>query len=142
MGSLSFSRSLDEDAAGACAPPEPLRGRSDCDDPGEGLEGGLSAPVELPLNPPFAPPWVDDGPWDAPMEGDRLTRVVFARPKSKGLLVRVGVRCDVERSSAGIAVVGGAGAGRYALGEVTGGADWGSDTGDGTDFFGGGGAAR
>jgi len=76
------------------------------------------------------------------MEGDRLTRVVFARPKSKGLLVRLGVRCDVERSSAGIAVVGGAGAGRYAPGGDTGGADGEGDTGDGVDFFGGGGAAR
>lgn len=48
-----------------------------------------------------------------PTLGGRLVRVVvFARPRSWGLLVRTGVRWEVERSREGKAVVGGAGAGR------------------------------
>lgn len=76
------------------------------------------------------------------MDGVRLIRVVLARPKSWGLVARVGVRCDVDRSKAGIAVVGGAGAGLKALGEDVDGADADGDTGEGIGFFGGGGARR
>ena len=76
------------------------------------------------------------------MEGDRLTRVVFARPKSKGLLVRVGVRCDVDRSRKGTGVNRGAGTGWNTLRGDTGGADRDSDTGDGVGFLGGEGALR
>lgn len=57
------------------------------------------------------PDW--EGAGMAPTLGGRLVLVVvLARPRSWGLLVRMGVRCEVERSRDGSAVVGGAGAGR------------------------------
>jgi hypothetical protein len=61
--------------------------------------------------------------------GGRRSLAVFDRPNDcdRGF---EGSRCDVERSRAGVAAEGGAGAGRYAEGATTG------------DFFGGGGGAR
>ena len=76
------------------------------------------------------------------MEGDHLTRVVFACPKSKGLLVRVGVSCDVDRLRNGTGVDGGAGTGWNTLRGDMGSADRDSDTGDGVGFLGGEGALR
>jgi len=50
----------------------------------------------------------------------RLSRVVLARPSgSVGLVDLDGVRWEVERSRAGVTVVGGVGAGRYELGLAT-----------------------
>ena len=78
----------------------PLSVESDREDRKECLKCGFGAPV-----------W--GGAWMVPTLGGRLVRVVvFARPRSWGLLVRTGVRWEVERSREGKAVVGGAGAGR------------------------------
>ena len=52
---------------------------------------------------------------DCPLAGGR-SRVVLARPRSADLVILVGVRCEVERSSAGVAAEGGVGAGRYEVG--------------------------
>lgn len=60
----------------------------------------------------------------------RRSLVVFDRPNGCDRGFEGGSRCDVERSRAGVAAEGGAGAGRYAEGAITG------------DFFGGGGGAR
>ena len=49
------------------------------------------------------------------MRGAR-SRVVLERPRSADLDNLVGTRCDVERSSAGVAAEGGVGAGRYEVG--------------------------
>ena len=46
--------------------------------------------------------------------------MVFARPRSAGLVTLTGVRWDVDRSRAGVAGVGGVGAGRYADGPLIG----------------------
>lgn len=59
----------------------------------------------------------DFGPTASPLlvgvpPGDLRSRVVFDRPISAALVGLEGVRWDVERSRAGVAVVGGVGAGR------------------------------
>lgn len=46
------------------------------------------------------------------------SRVVFARPRSAGLVTLAGVRWDVDLSRAGVAGVGGVGEGRYAEGPL------------------------
>lgn len=52
---------------------------------------------------------------DWPPGGGR-SGVVLARPRSVDLGTLVGTRCDVERSSDGVAEDGGVGAGRYEVG--------------------------
>ena len=81
----------------------PLSVRSVADEPGESLDGCLCkfAPCSL---------IVDTVTAEA---GDRLSRVVLARPStSVGLEGRLEIRCEVDRSKVGVAMEGGVGAGR------------------------------
>lgn len=97
LGCCAWCTALGSFSLAVCAP---LSVISDRDDREECLEGGFGAPV-----------W--GGVWVPPRLGGRRVRVVvLARPRSWGLVVRTGVRCEVERSRDGSAVVGGAGAGR------------------------------
>lgn len=98
LGCCAWCAALGSFSLAACVP---LSVGSDRDNRDECLEDGFGTPD-----------W--GGAWAGPTLGGRLVVrvVVFARPRSWGLLVRRGVRWEVERSREGCTVVGGAGAGR------------------------------
>lgn len=77
--------------------------RSEVEDPGDGFKGGLGAGPEA----------TSPGDTLDPGAGDRLSRVVLARPRaSEDFDDFWGVRWEVERSREGVSGAGGAGAGR------------------------------
>jgi len=88
-----------------------LRGRSVDDDPGEGL---VAECCDLDWDTLTATVPADDA---TPLPGGRLSRVVLDRLTDSLCLEDLeGVRCEVERSKAGLTAIGGEGAGRKAEG--------------------------